>query len=108
MSATDICMILGMVLGDFISAAAVIVAIAAMRRATDVNVTNRTLSVHVTQQMHDQFASKPEFFEHVRDNDKQRGILHNRIDRAIDDYNEKFQALPNEIVALLRNTGNLK
>lgn len=53
-------------------------------------------------------ASKEEFVKHVEDNDKQRGLLHKRIDDVIDDYNAKFQSLPNEIVALLKNTGAIR
>lgn len=66
------------------------------------------VDIRVVEQLHQQFASKLEFQQHVRDTDKQRGLLHKRMDEAIRDYNEKFQSLPNEIVALLRNTGNLK
>lgn len=53
-------------------------------------------------------ASKEEFLKHVADNDNQRGLLHKRIDDVIDDYNAKFQSLPNEIVALLKNTGAIR
>lgn len=85
-----------------------IVMIVALKRVSDINVTNKTLSVEVKQHLHDQFASREDFQQHVMDNETQRSILHSRVDRAIEDYNRKFQALPNEIVALLRNTGNLK
>src|SRR5580698_3174488 len=85
-----------------------IIMLVALKRVNDVNVTNKTLSVHVTQAMHDQFASKPDFNAHVVDNDKNREIIHERINEAIKDYNQKFQDLPGEIVALLRNAGALK
>jgi hypothetical protein len=108
MSTTEILMVIAGAVESLATLGGLIVMIVALKRVSDVNVTNRELRVHVEQKLHDLFASKPEFQEHVRDNDRQRGILHKRLDDAIQDYNEKFQALPNEIVALLRNTGNLK
>jgi len=69
---------------------------------------NPPLDVRIVEEMHKQFALRSDFLEHVRDNDAQRGVLHKRVDDAVEDYNQKFQKLPNEIVALLRNTGNLK
>lgn len=86
----------------------VIVALIALNRGSDTFISPQPLDVRVIEELHKQFALRADFIGHVKDNDKQRGIIHKRLDDAIADYNEKFQALPNEIVALLRNTGNLK
>lgn len=87
---------------------AFVVMLASLNKISRTQITPQPLDVRVIEELHRQFAAQDEFAEHVRDNDKQRGILHQRIDAAIADYNEKFQKLPNEIVALLRNTGNLR
>lgn len=83
---------------------ALVVMVIALNRKVDTQISPQPLDVNLVEQ----FASRREFLDHVRDNDKQRAILHKRMDDCIKDYNEKFQQLPNEIVALLRNTGNLR
>lgn len=108
MSTLEILMVIAGAVESLATLGGLIVMIVALKRVSDINLTNKTLSVHVEQRFHDQFAAKSEFLEHVRNNDRQRGIIHKRIDDLIRDYNDKFQAQPNEIVALLRNTGNLK
>ena len=84
-----------------------IAGVAAFKKGS-VEVSPQPFDVRVVEEMHKQFTPKTDFSAHVRDNDKQRGVLHGRIDDVVADYNEKFQKLPNEIVALLSNTGNLK
>lgn len=63
--------------------------------------------------------TKQELAGHIRDDRAEHQLLHDRISKASeaselrsqamkDDYNEKFQQLPNQIVALLRNTGVIR
>jgi hypothetical protein len=108
MTTGEIILIIAGLLEALATVGSLVVMIVALKRVTDVNVTNKTFSVHVTQAMHEQFASKPDFNAHVADNDKNREILHERVNEAIRDYNQKFQDLPGEIIALLRNAGALK
>lgn len=97
-------MVAGMIIGLLLTFGALVISIIALNKKAAVEVSPQPLDVNLVEQ----FASRREFLEHVRDNDKQRAILHKRLDEAIRDYNEKFQSLPNELVALLRNTGVIK
>lgn len=77
-------------------------------KRAEIKISPQPVKVAITDELHDRFASREDFLAHCRDNEKQREKLHGRIDDAIADYNQKFQNLPGEIVALLRHTGALK
>lgn len=64
-------------------------------------------------------ASKELFDVHVRSNREEHDQLHtkisgvdrgsrDRLEKTVQDFNDKFQSLPSEIIALLRNTGVIK
>ncbi len=64
-------------------------------------------------------ATREEFDEHVRTNRAAHNQIfseikegdadvHKRLDAVVKEFNEQLRALPNEIIALLRNTGALK
>jgi uncharacterized protein YpmS len=103
MTTTEAWMLGCTILMAMASIGALIVAILALNRRQQIAV-QQPVDIKLIEQL----VSKDDFMAHVRENDRQRGLLHKRLDDAIKDYNEKFQALPNEIVALLRNTGNLR
>jgi len=94
----------GMIISTLLTLGGLIISIVAINKKQEVQISDQPISI----KLQEQFAGKHEFQEHVQDNDRQRGMLHKRIDRVIADYNDKFQTLPNEIVALLKNTGAIK
>lgn len=64
-------------------------------------------------------ASKEAFDNHVKANREEHDQLHaklsgmdrgsrDRLEKTVQDFNDKFQSLPSEIIALLRNTGVIK